>query len=288
MLCEKFINYENKNIITNGGFMSEENGIGGKVLAEIIGTFLLIIMGDGVVANVGLAPRLAPPGYDWVTICFGWGLAVAVAVYVTGGISGAHINPAVTIAMAVRGKFPWKDVVPYIIGQFIGAFLGAAGVYLIYYDGLVAAGMPNVWCTGPGSIFSKTYWGAAVSATPVGTYSIATCFIAEVVGTMLLLLGICALTDERNQVKGAGGVGSTPLLIGILVATIGLTVGGASGWAINPARDLGPRIFGALVGTKGLFDGWYWIGPPVIGTIIGGILGVLIYDYLVAPYLPKE
>lgn len=268
--------------------MAEERGIKGKVAAEIVGTFLLVLMGDGVVANVGLAPRLAPPGYDWVTICFGWGLAVAMAVYVAGGVSGAHINPAVTIGLAVGGRFPWRDVIPYIIGQMIGAFLGAAGVYVIYYDGLVAAGMPNVWCTGPGSVSAKAYWGAAAPTEVTGTYSIVTCFIAEIVGTMILLLGICALTDERNLVKKGGTVGLFPLLVGLLVATIGLTVGGASGWAINPARDLPPRIFGALVGTKGLFDDLYWIGPPVTGTIIGGIIGVLIYDYLIAPYLPKK
>jgi len=264
--------------------MSEESSLAGKVIAEIIGTFLLVLMGDGVVANVGLAPRLAATAYNWCTIAFGWGLAVAIAVYAVAGVSGAHINPAVTIALAVKGDFRWRDVVPYIIGQMIGAFLGAFGVYLCYYDGLKAAGMPNVWCTGPGSIFSQAFWGGG-QATPIGSYPITTAFITEVIGTMVLLLGVCAIGDTKNVGAGAN---TGPFMIGMLVTVIGLTLGGPSGYAINPARDLAPRIFGALVGTSGLFDGWYWIGPPVIGAIIGGILGALIYKYLVIPFLPKK
>ncbi len=127
---------------------------------EVFGTFLLILLGDGVVANVGLAPRVAGTAYNWNTITIGWAFAVVIAAYVSGGISGAHLNPAVTLGLAVRRGFPWKKVVPYFIGQFIGAFLGAAAVYLIYRDGLVAAGMPNVWSTGPGSIFGASWWGA--------------------------------------------------------------------------------------------------------------------------------
>lgn len=264
--------------------MAQETNLGGQVLAEILGTFLLILMGDGVVANVGLAPRLAAPAYNWVTIAFGWGLAVAVAVYAVAGVSGAHINPAVTIALAVKGDFSWRDVVPYIIGQMIGGFLGALGVYLTYYDGLKAAGMPNVWCTGPGSTFSQAFWGG-VGETSIGSYSITNTYVAEVIGTMVLLVGVLAIIDAKNVGAGAN---TGPFMIGMLVTVIGLTLGGPSGYAINPARDLAPRVFGALAGTSGLFDGWYWIGPPVIGAIIGGILGALIYKYLVIPFLPKQ
>ena len=136
-----------------------QRGLTGELIAETFGTFVLILLGDGVVANVGLAPRLAGTAYNWNTITFGWAFAVIIAVYVTGGVTGAHINPAVTIALAVKRGFPWGKVVPYILAQLVGAFLGAAAVYLVYRDGLVAAGMPNVWSTGPGSVFAEAFWG---------------------------------------------------------------------------------------------------------------------------------
>jgi glycerol uptake facilitator protein len=266
--------------------MAKERSLGGQVLAEVIGTFILVLMGVGVAANVGLAPRLAAQAYDWVTIAFGWGIAVMTAVYTVAGVSGAHINPAVTIALAVKGDFPWRKVIPYIIGQMVGAFLGALGVYLAYRDGLVAAGLPNVWSTGPGSVFEQAFWGASnVGIRPVGFYSIETAFITEILATFVLVLGVCAITDRKNVGAGAN---TAPFMIGMLVVGIGLTLGGPSGYALNPARDLGPRILGTLVGTRGLFEGWYWIGPPIIGTIIGGIIGALIYKYLISPYLPKE
>ncbi len=257
----------------------------GELIAEAFGTFLLILLGDGVVANVGLAPRLAPPGYDWNTITLGWAFAVVVAVYVAGGVSGAHINPAVTIALAASKRFPGSKVIPFIVAQFVGAFLGALGVYLVYREGLVAAGMPNVWCTGPGSVFGQTFWGAATSGEAAGAYSLANAFIAEIFGTAVLLWGVLAMTDEDNLAPSAN---MGPLLIGFVVLAVGLSLGGPSGYAINPARDLAPRFFGSLVGTQGLFDGAYWIGPPVIGAIIGGVLGAWSYDWLIKPYLAKK
>lgn len=266
--------------------MPEEPSDKAIVVAEIVGTFLLVLLGDGVVANVGLAPRLASNGYAWVSIAFGWGLAVAIAVYAVGGISGAHINPAVTIALATKGDVSWRKVPAYLTGEFIGGFLGAAGVYAVYYDGLKAAGMPNVWATGPGSIFSKAFWGAVEAGVkPLGHYSFANAFVAEIIGTMVLLLGVCAIVDRMNIGPGAN---MAPFMIGMLVTVIGFGLGGPSGYAINAARDLPPRIFGALVGTKGLFDGWYWIGPPVTGSTIGGILGALVYKYIVSPFVPKK
>lgn len=268
--------------------MTEEKSLGGKVLAEVLGTFILVLMGDGVVANVGLAPRLASTAYNWNTIAWGWGLAVMVAVYAVGGISGAHINPAVTIGMAVRRALPLREVVPYIIGQMIGAFLGAFGVYLCYRDGLLSAGLPNVWCTGPGSTMSTAYWGGGVKA-PIASYALGTAFITEIIGTMVLLWGVCSYFDKRNW--SGSTLNIAPLLVGLLVVGIGLTLGGPSGYAINPARDLGPRLFGTLAGTTGLWsagDGWYWLVAPIIGPIIGGIIGVLSYDAIVGRFFPKE
>lgn len=255
----------------------------GQFVGEVFGTFILILLGDGVVANVGLAPRLAGTAYNWNTIAIGWAFAVIIAVYVSAGVSGAHLNPAVTIAMAVKRGFPWSKVFPYIIAQMIGAFLGALGVYLVYRDGLVASGMPNVWCTGPGSVFGQTFWGAA-SAGGMGGYSFTTAFITEVIGTAVLLWGILASSDSNNNglMHNLG-----PFLVGFTVLAVGLSLGGPSGYAINPARDLGPRIFGALVGTKGLFaDGYWWI--PILGPIVGGVLGVYTYDWFVTPYLAKK
>ncbi|HEB65991.1 MAG TPA: aquaporin family protein [Chloroflexi bacterium] len=261
----------------------KSKGLTGEFIAELFGTFVLILLGDGVVANVGLAPRLAAPAYNWNTITLGWAFAVIVAVYIAGGVSGAHINPAVTLAMAVKRDFPWSKVLPYIVAQVIGAFLGAFAVYLIYRDGLVAAGMPNVWCTGPGSVFGNAFWGGAGDA-PVASYSMLTASIAEFFGTMVLLWGVLAAFDEKNMgLKNNMGA----FLVGFTVLAVGLSLGGPSGYSINPARDLGPRIFGVIVGTKGLFDGLYWLIPPVLIPAIAGPIGVYVYDWLIAPFLPE-
>jgi glycerol uptake facilitator protein len=240
----------------------KEKSLTSELIGEVFGTFILILLGDGVVANVGLAPRLAAPGYDWNTITLGWCFAVIVAVYVSAGVSGAHINPAVTIALAVKRGFPWKKVVPYIVAQMIGAFLGALAVFLVYNDGLVAAGMPNVWCTGPGSVFGQTFFG-----------------------TMVLLWGVLASGDAKNTglMHNLG-----PVLVGGTVLAVGLSLGGPSGYAINPARDLGPRLFGLVAGTKGLFDTLYWLIVPVIVPVIGGVVGVFCYDWFVTSNLPEK
>ena len=262
-------------------------GLSGLLIAEVFGTFILILLGDGVVANVGLAPRLESGGYNWITIAIGWAFAVIIAVFVVGGVSGAHINPAVTIALAVKRKFPWAHVVPFILAQMVGAFLGALAVYLIYRDGLVAAGMPNVWCTGPGSVFSQAWWGEAGSyaAGATGGYSLLTAGIAEFFGTMVLLWGVMASGDERNlgQKWNLG-----PYLVGFTVFAVGLSLGGPSGYAINPARDLAPRIFGTLVGTQGLWDDVaYALIVPVLIPCIAGAVGIFLYDWFVSRSLPE-
>lgn len=256
----------------------------GPLIGEVFGTFILILLGDGVVANVGLAPRLAAPAYNWNTITIGWAFAVVVAVYVSAGVSGAHLNPAVTIALAAKRGFPWGKVAPYIIAQMFGAFLGAAGVYLVYMDGLNAAGVPNVWCTGPGSVFGQAFWGGT-GVPPTGSYSLVNAFIAEIFGTAVLLWGVLASGDSKNTglMHNLG-----PFLVGFTVLAVGLSLGGPSGYAINPARDLGPRLLGTLVGTTGLFSGNYWWTVPIFGPIIGGLLGVFTYDWFVTNFLPKS
>lgn len=254
-----------------------------EFIGEVFGTFILILLGDGVVANVGLAPRLAGNAYNWNTITIGWAFAVIVAVYVSGGVSGAHLNPAVTLGLAFKRGFPWKKVLPYIIAQFIGAFLGAAAVYLVYRDGLVAAGMPNVWSTGPGAVFNESFFQAEQGAS-VGAYSMLTAIFAEFFGTMVLLWGVAASGDAKNLgLKMNLG----PFLVGLTVLAVGLSLGGPSGYSINPARDLGPRLFGVLVGTEGLFDGLYWLIPPVLIPAIAGPIGLVVYDMFVSKQLPE-
>jgi len=263
----------------------KRNGLMGELIAETFGIFILILLGDGVVANVGLAPRLAAGAYNWNTIAFGWAFAVVIAVYVAGGVTGAHINPAVTVSMAVKRGFPWGKVVPYILAQMLGAFLGALAVFLIYRDGLVSAGMPNVWSTGPGAIFGAAFWGGE-AGDAVGSYSMVTASIAEFFGTMVLLWGVLAAFDDRNWgVQTKANLGA--LLVGFTVLAVGLSLGGPSGYSINPARDLGPRILGALVGTQGLFGGLYWLIPPVIIPLIAGPIGVFLYDWFITPFLPE-
>lgn len=264
-----------------------KKGLTGELIGEVFGTFILILLGDGVVANVGLAPRLESAAYNWNTITIGWAFAVIVAVYVSGGVSGAHLNPAVTIALAAKRGFPWAKVGPYIAAQFIGAFLGALGVYLVYREGLVAAGMPNVWATGPGSVFGNAFWGNTGSYAQGGTgsYSLLNAGIAEFFGTMMLLWGVMASGDERNLgLKHNMG----PFLVGFTVLAVGLSLGGPSGYSINPARDLAPRIFGAIVGTKGLFDGIYWLVVPVLIPAVSGAIGVYLYDFFVTANLAKK
>jgi glycerol uptake facilitator protein len=260
--------------------------LGAELVGEIFGSFILILLGDGVVANVGLAPRLASPAYNWNTIVIGWAFAVIVAVFVSAGVSGAHINPAVTLALAVKRGFSWGKALPYMIAQIVGCFLGAAAVYMIYRDGLVAAGMPNVWSTGPGAVFSTAFWGGAGVGSPAGSYSLVTAFITEVIGTAVLMWGVLASGDNKNMglINNMG-----PFLVGGTVLAIGISLGGPSGYAINPARDFGPRLFGVLVGTQGLFDGIYWLVAPIIGPLIGGVIGIFLYDLLVSrPLATKE
>jgi glycerol uptake facilitator protein len=239
-------------------------------IGEFIGTMILIILGDGVVAGVLLRNSKAENS-GWIVITFGWGMAVAVAVYCVGQFSGAHINPAVTIAFAVTGGLPWADVVPYIIAQFLGAFVGAVIVWLAYLphwpetedEGLKL----GVFCTAP-----------AIYNTPANV-------ITEIIGTFVLVFGVSGIVANAGAVSGQAatviGSGINPLLVGLLVLGIGLSLGGPTGYAINPARDLGPRIAHAVlpIAGKGGNDwGYAWI--PVVAPVIGGILGAVTWVIL--------
>jgi glycerol uptake facilitator protein len=239
-------------------------------IGEFIGTMILIILGDGVVAGVLLRNSKAENS-GWIVITFGWGLAVAVAVYCVFQFSTAHINPAVTIALAVTGQFDWAQVPGYIIAQFLGAFVGAVIVWLAYlphWEETEDEGLKlGVFCTAP-----------AIYNTPAN-------IITEVIGTFMLVFGIFGIVANAGTVGGGAaaviGTGLNPLLVGLLVVGIGLSLGGPTGYAINPARDLGPRIAHAVlpIAGKGGNDwGYAWI--PVVGPIIGGILGGVLFTLL--------
>jgi glycerol uptake facilitator protein len=228
--------------------------------AEIIGTAILILLGDGVVAAVLLNKSKAQNG-GWIVITFAWGLAVAMAVFAVGPFSGAHINPAVTLSFAVIGNTPWGDVPSYLIGEFIGAGLGALLVWLAYLPHWEETEDPGlklaVFCTAPA----------------IRNY--AANLLCEIIGTMMLLFGILAIVANEEAVAS----GLVALLIGLLVVVIGMSLGGPTGYAINPARDLGPRIMHQIlpIAGKGPSD-WSYAWVPVVGPIIGGIIGALLFD----------
>jgi glycerol uptake facilitator protein len=238
------------------------------LLAEFLGTFVLIALGEGVVAMVEL---LRKGGYASITL--GWGLAVTLGICVAGRVSGAHLNPAVTLALAVFRDFPWRKVVPYALAQVAGAFAGAALVYANYLPAFrkfdpeleKTAGVfttfpqfPDAWMFG---------------------------FLDQVVGTALLVGLILAITDPRNQPVAAA---FNPIMVGLVVVAIGVSWGGMHGYAINPARDFGPRLFTLVAGFRNTGFNTHAVWVPIVGPILGGLLGALAYDRLVRPFLPAD
>jgi MIP family channel proteins len=243
-----------------------------EVLAEFLGTFVLILFGAGVVAQFVVSKGAAG---SWLGINFAWGIGVAMGCYVSAGVSGAHLNPAVTVALAVHRGFDWAKVGPYIAGQFAGAFAASVVVYFTYSEALTAfdggvrqvlgpQGTAGIWATYP-----RDY----LSTFPGG-------FIDQVVGTAILMGAILGITDTRNSAPPSGLV---PLVVGLLVAALGMSFGFNSGYAINPARDLGPRLFTAMAGwgTEVFRAGNYWWWVPIAGPITGAVLGGWIYDLCV-------
>lgn len=242
--------------------------------AELIGTAILIILGDGVVAGV-LLNKSKAQNSGWVVITLGWGFAVAIAVYAVGRFSGAHINPAVTIALAATGKLAWSKVPEYLAGQFAGAIIGACIVYLHYLPHWKETEDPALKL----AVFST---GPAIR-NPVSN------LMSEIIGTAVLLFGVLAIGANfaSTVMPGAGlatafGTAFPPLLVGFLVLSIGLSLGGPTGYAINPARDLGPRIahFFLPIPGKGHSD-WSYAWIPVVGPLIGGTIGAFAFKWLV-------
>lgn len=235
-------------------------------IAEIIGTMLLIILGGGVVANVVLNKTYGNSG-GWIVITTGWALGVFVGVVVAGPISGAHINPAVTLALALAGKFAWELVPMYILAQFIGAMLGSSIVWLMYKDHFDATEDKDckkaIFCTAP-----------AIRNPFLNLFS-------EIVGTFVLLITILYFTDAEltNTPIGLGSVGAIP--VAFLVWAIGLSLGGTTGYAINPARDLGPRIMHAILPIKDKASSdWSYAWIPVFGPLLGGSFAAFLFLFL--------
>ncbi len=230
-------------------------------LGELIGTAILILLGNGVVANVLLKDSKGNHG-GWVVITLGWAMAVFVAVYVAAGSSGAHLNPAVTVALAIAGKFSWADVPVYVAAQLIGAMIGAMLVWMAYkkhYDATDDAGIIQAtFCTAPA--ISNPFYN----------------FLTEVIGTFVLIFGVLHIAAPQASL---GALDALP--VALLVLGIGLGLGGPTGYAINPARDLGPRIIHALLPIKGnAGSNWKYSWVPVAGPLAGGALAALIFGML--------
>ena len=270
------------------------NTASGEYLAEFLGTFVLIMFGDGVVAMAVAALNQSGRAAtkttvflasgDWLLIVFGWMFAVICGVYVAGGVTGAHINPAVTVANAAKRGFPWAKVPGYVAAQVAGAFVAAFVVWWVYHNAI-------------NGYLLDTH---AVKKTSVATYSIFATFPApyyhniggpfldETVGTFLLVLVVFAISDEFNLAPQAN---MGPLIVGVIVAAVGSSFGANTGYAINPARDFGPRLFAwiagwgklALPGNYGNISGYFWI--PIVAPIVGGLIAAFVYDLFIRDIL---
>jgi glycerol uptake facilitator protein len=235
-------------------------------LAEFLGTMLLIILGDGVVANVALNRSKGQNG-GWIVVTAGWGLAVMVAVYSVGTISGGHLNPAVTIALASIGQFKWAAVPAYVVAQIAGGLAGATLVWLAY--------LPH-W-----EITEDKASKLGVFSTIPAVRKPGLNMLTEAIGTFVLLLGVLAIPSVQNLNPNLGFArGLGPMLVGLLVFSIGLSLGGSTGYAINPARDFGPRLAHFLLPIRGKGDSdWGYAWVPIVGPIIGGVAGALVYKW---------
>lgn len=249
-----------------------------ELAAEFFGTFILIVFGVAVVAQVVFGQG---DFGDTLSINFGWGVAVTMGVFAAGGITGAHINPAVTLALAVHRQFPWKKVIPYSLAQTAGAFAASAVVYVTYYDALQAFDGGTRVVVGPHAT-------AGIWATyPQAYLTTGGGFIDQVVGTALLVALVLAISDQKNLAPPAN---MAPLFIGAIVFLIGMTFGVNCGYAINPARDFGPRLFTFLAGWGSevftAYDYWWWV--PIVGPLVGGVIGGFVYDFFITRFHPKE
>jgi glycerol uptake facilitator protein len=261
--------------------MSPRKILLGELIAECMAVFIIILIGDSAAAMYTLYDP-SPYKQAYWGVCITWGLAVTIAIYVTGAVSGTHANPAVTLALAIFRGFSWRKVAPYVVAQVLGGFLGAAVVYQLYgpvidsFNALhhlsrVDGGAAGVFFTHPGE-----------AITPMHA------FVDEIILTALLLLGIFAITEEFNTQAPMANSGA--LIIGFLVAAIGASAGYLEAWALNPARDFGPRLFAFVAGWGPAAlpspQNYWWI--PIAGPLIGGVVGGGAYQLLIRPFLPAR
>jgi MIP family channel proteins len=248
-----------------------------ELYAEFLGTLVLIAFGSGVVAQVILSHQ---QNGNYLSINFAWGLGVTMGIYIAGGVTGAHLNPAVTLALAVRRGFSWPKVIPYWIAQTAGAFCGAALVFFVYREAF------DAFDNGARAVLGEKGTAGIFSTYPQPFLSSLGGLADQIFGTAILLLVIMAIGDARNNAAGSLG----PIVVGFLVIAIGMAFGFNAGYAINPARDLGPRLFTSIAGwgPEVFRAGGYWFWVPIIGPLIGGPLGALVYDALVGKYFPEE
>jgi glycerol uptake facilitator len=269
----------------------------GELWAEFFGCFILISFGDGVVAMLwaligsgrtaagNVSAPFAASG-DWLLVTWGWALAVVFAVYTVGGVTGAHINPAITFGAAIRRQLPWNKVPGYWIAQVLGCFVGAALVFLVYNNAINHYDQVNHIIKGrPASL--ATYSTFATFPAPY-FHNILGPLVDQIVGTFFLALFVWAVTDEYNLPVGAN---MTPWIVGMIVMAVGISFGANAGYAINPARDFGPRIFAwiagwgklAMPGNYGWIDGYFWV--PIVGPLIGAGLASVMYDVFIQDIL---
>jgi glycerol uptake facilitator protein len=248
-----------------------------KLLAEVFGTAMLILLGNGVVANVVLRQTKGNGG-GWIVITAGWGFAVYTAVLCVADVSGAHLNPAVSIGLATAGRFPWNEIPGYVIAQMIGGILGAVLVYLFY--------MPHYAVTEDANAKLATFCTGPAIRTNLSN------FLGELIGTFVLIFAVLVMSEasfvfpERSSdskvLIGLGSIGA--VRVGLVVFAIGLCLGGTTGYAINPARDLGPRIAHAFLPIPGKRDSdWSYAWIPVVGPVAGGVLAAVLYNVWLRP-----
>jgi glycerol uptake facilitator protein len=262
--------------------MTSSRRLIGEMISEAVAMFIIIGMGDSAACMVTLYDP-SPYKQAYWGVCIAWGLAVTIAIYVTGGVSGAHANPAVSLAMVLFRGFSWRKMIPYWLAQVAGAFAGAAVVYLMFSPVIDHFNAVNhLTRAGDGGAAGVFFTHPGLAITPLHA------LMDQVILTAFLMLGIFAVTEERNVLAPQGNAGA--LIIGLLVALIGASAGYLEAWALNPARDFGPRLFAYVTGWGAQAfpsPGNYW-WVPIAGPLMGGVVGAAAHHYLILPYLPSK